>query len=785
MREGVALSVASPDQPPYRPSLLPIAAGIIEFAIGYLAMALPRTFDAPAYSRGLAWLPRYASLFIAGGILTLLSYATKHRWPRVVPVALAVPGVLPLALLSAAIMWHARIWPATTLGLLFGAGVIVDAVRPLARPEGRWSHVPTIAVVAGLVTIGQGFLGFVTPASMRVPHTALLGTHRVVASVLMFAATAALITGWLSPRRRAATQVLAAIPLALYAAGFGLIGRWPGAATYGLLAVFLGLEPWLQGALRRRLYERDREPALVADYEVATEVAAWGFVMIIVFAGAVASSSEARFGLVVLAAVTTIFTLSWFHFRSVREAGLQQTVVGSAVYSFFIAIFVSLTGGIRSPLFFVYLLPIIALAWTRAPKAIAIPVVIPLSALLTEGVYALYAGRITPAVAIGETLPRAGGLVLVSAIAYMLARRNLDDQNRTRAVNLQLQAVLGNMDEGLVTVDATSRITLCNEAARSLLGTRDDVAGRPIHDILALRRLDGTPMAAASDPVRRALAGQKVPWERLLVSRAPGTALAVSATPLADSHGTTGAIVLLRDVRTEIEMERLRDDFFFIASHELRTPLTIMKGNLEIAAETAPEGVVRQTIAEALASVMRLIRMVNDYLDAARLEHGTLSMRVEEGHLADLVRQAVETIRPDADRKGLAVTYRETPGLPAVRLDLDRTLQILLNLLGNSLRYTAQGHIEVWHEVHDGVVETLVRDTGAGIAPEHHARLFTRFGQVERGLTRGSGGSGLGLYISQKLAEQMGGTVVLTHSVPGEGSTFALRLMAAGPPERR
>jgi signal transduction histidine kinase len=232
-------------------------------------------------------------------------------------------------------------------------------------------------------------------------------------------------------------------------------------------------------------------------------------------------------------------------------------------------------------------------------------------------------------------------------------------------------------------------------------------------------------------------------------------------------------------------MERMRDDFFFIASHELRTPLTVMKGNLELALEAAVDPALRKTVEEALASVARLIRMVNDFLDAARLEQGSIAMRVEDTALPDLVRQAVETLRPDAERKGVELVYRASV-IPLVRADAERTLQILLNLLGNSVRYTTEGRVEVWHEVRDGMVETFVRDTGPGIAPEHHSRLFTRFGQVERGLTRASGGSGLGLYISRRLAEGMGGTVVLTQSTPGEGSTFALILpvvpVAASPP---
>jgi signal transduction histidine kinase len=203
-----------------------------------------------------------------------------------------------------------------------------------------------------------------------------------------------------------------------------------------------------------------------------------------------------------------------------------------------------------------------------------------------------------------------------------------------------------------------------------------------------------------------------------------------------------------------------------------------MKGNLEMALEIVSEGPLKKTIAESLSSVGRLIRMVNDFLDAARLEHGSIKLRMEEAFLPDLVRQAVETMRPDAKRKGLEIHYQPVSGLAPVYMDSERTLQILLNLLGNAVRFTSRGRIDVSHAMAGDVVETLVRDTGPGIPQEQHNRLFTRFGQVDRGLTRTGGGSGLGLYISLKLAEQMGGTVVLKHSAPGEGSTFALRLRA-------
>lgn len=741
-------------------------------------MATPDAFGPPVYSRA-GILPRFAMAFVLGGVFTLLGHALRARRQHRIALALAAAGAVPLIVPGALAMTRSGIWPAPLLGILLGAGAVVDAARPVPAGEGRWQTVPSIAVVAAVTALAHSLLALRWPALLRIPASAWLGGQRLPVAGVMLAAAAALGLGWAVPRVRSATQVAAAAALAAIAVGLVPLGRWLGVVTYGLLAVFLASEPALRAMMAQRIAERATEPTAVTGYELATEAAAWGFVSMIALAGSIETQREARQALAALTLVASVFTIYWFHFRSVRRAELIHTVTGSAAYSVLVAILVALTGGARSPYFFIYALPIVALAWTRSPQTVLVPLTIPLVALITESTLMLRSGQAIEFVLV-VTIPRAGGLVLIAGFSYLLARRNLDEQRRARTQHLQLQAVLAHMGEGLMTVDARSIVTLCNGAAQALLGAQDEIVGRSLDDLLPLRRVDGGPLGWSDHPVRRALAGHRVPWERVMATRRDGPLpLAISATPLADGQGGSSAIVLLRDVRAEVEMERMRDDFFFIASHELRTPLTVMKGNLELAQEAAPEGPLRKTIAEALTSVLRLIRIVNDYLDAARLEHGTLTVRLEDGFMTDLVRQAVETIRPDAERKGLRISYREAPDLPAVRMDVERTLQILLNLLGNSVRYTTQGEIQVWHEVHDGMVETLVRDTGAGIPPEHHARLFTRFGQVERGLTRASGGSGLGLYISRKLAEQMGGSVVLKHSAPGQGSTFVLRLAAA------
>jgi PAS domain S-box-containing protein len=764
------------------PSLLPIVVGVLEIAIGCLALAAPDSFTT-AYPESTMRLVRIAMVFVAGGVFVLLSFAARNRWPAPFAVGLAVLGAAPLIGASAVVFSRGGLSLGPVAGLAMGFGVIVDALRR-ADPSGVEGQagprpVPTLTPTVAVIAAVFAAQALAAPGTLRVPVDSWLYAWRHPLTVGALAAVLLTAVGWRLPRLRSASQALAAVPLLIVAASLLPVGRWPGSVVYGLLALALAFEPVLYRALQRRVAERRQEPHAVGDYEIATETAAWGAVLLIALAGSVAPTVENRLALAVLALATSLFTIYWFHVRSVRGAGLARTIAGVSAYSFLVAFLVALTGGMRSPYFFVYTLPIIALAWTRAPDAIVVPLAIPLAAVLTETVLA-WAGRIESAAALAATAaPRVGGLLLVTGFAYLMARRNLGEQRRVRAAHLQLQTVLEHMAEGLVTIDGQGRVMLCNAAAAALIGSTAEVAGRRLGELLALQQPDGSPLAPRAHPLYRALAGQRVPWERVRAITPHGAIpMAVAVSPLADAQGASGSIVLLRDARAEVEMEQIRDDFFFIASHELRTPLTVMKGNLELALDATPDPALRKTIEEALASVARLIRLVNDFLDAARLEQGSIAMRVEDTVLPDLVRQAVETLRPEAERKGVGLVYRPSD-IPPVSADAERTLQILLNLLGNSVRYTMEGQIEVWHQVRDGMVETFVRDTGPGIAIDHHDRLFTRFGQVERGLTRASGGSGLGLYISRRLAEGMGGTVVLTRSAPGEGSTFALALPAA------
>lgn len=746
--------------------------------MGCLLLGLPQAFEVALYPSALHRLSRAGTVFVAGGIFALLSVALRARRRGMIPLIFAAVGTLPLGI-SAALSVRTGVWTGAFITGLLALGVLVDAVRPAISGPRRFT------TLSAVLAAGAGAIGIIALAAPQHLHSTIVRVIEDRTQVLgggMLAASVLLVGGALVPRIRAATTVAAAVPFLALAAAFVGVWGWAGVLTYGLLGSALALEPVLQRAMERRAAERHEQSGWSSAFEFATEAAAWGFALLMVLVASIDVQPERRLGQVILAFCTSVFTIIWYHFVPVGNTGPRYTVIATAVYSLMGALLVHLTDGARSPYFFVYFLPIIALAWTQTPQTIVVPLSIPLAALLIEAGFRMRADPGGLAAVLFSIIPRVAGLLLIAGFTYLLARRNLENSHRIREARRQLEAVLAHMAEGLITTDQDGQITLCNPAAIELIGTPlQDIRGRPLAEVLVLRQGDGATLPSHAHPARRALAGQRVAGERLILERPDGTrALTVSATPLAGLAAGRGAIVTLRDSRAEAEMERMRDDFFFIASHELRTPLTVMRGNLEMALEASPPPALRRSLEETLGSTTRLIRMVNDFLDAARLEHGAVSLRLEDEQLPALVQQALETLGPDAARKGLTLTYRAPARLPAVRMDIERTMQILLNLIGNGIRYTQQGNIEITHAVDGAVVETIVRDTGVGIAPEHHDRLFSRFGQVERGLTRASGGSGLGLYISRKLAEQMGGTVVLKASVPGQGSAFALRLPVGG-----
>ncbi len=225
--------------------------------------------------------------------------------------------------------------------------------------------------------------------------------------------------------------------------------------------------------------------------------------------------------------------------------------------------------------------------------------------------------------------------------------------------------------------------------------------------------------------------------------------------------------------------------FLATLGHEVRTPMTGVLGMSELLLDTPLDARQQSHVQSIRQAGEHLLRLVNDALDLARIEAGRMELASRPFRVHALVREAESLMAPLAARRQLALRVHIDPGMPeAVSGDAKRVCQILLNLLGNAIKFTERGHVALQAEAADGGVRFTVSDTGPGLDPAQQARLFERFAQAEGAATfQRYGGSGLGLAISQELAAAMGGRIRV-ESTPGVGSRFIvdLPLPAADPP---
>ncbi|TCS94373.1 signal transduction histidine kinase [Tepidimonas ignava] len=225
-----------------------------------------------------------------------------------------------------------------------------------------------------------------------------------------------------------------------------------------------------------------------------------------------------------------------------------------------------------------------------------------------------------------------------------------------------------------------------------------------------------------------------------------------------------------------VAASRAKTDFLAVMSHEIRTPLNGVLGMLELLQGTALDDEQRHLVATARHSAQLLLALLNDILDFSKIEAGRLVLESVPFQPAALVRATVDGLRGQAHAKGLALTCHAADDLPPwVRGDPTRLQQVLVNLVGNAIKFTEQGWVAVRAEWRDAHLVVAVQDTGIGIEPARVAALFEPFVQTDASHTRRFGGTGLGLAICHRLIQAMGGTIDVV-SAPGQGSTFTFRV---------
>jgi len=341
----------------------------------------------------------------------------------------------------------------------------------------------------------------------------------------------------------------------------------------------------------------------------------------------------------------------------------------------------------------------------------------------------------------------------------------------------RLATVLRQIPQGVLVVEENGQISFANKAASRMLGQEGDLTGKDVKDALP------EPLRASVLGGGRGAGG----WVDYAVDGAEGsTTVRFTAMPFEKDAQTAGSIVIMQDVSQFKEVERARDAFLYHVTHELRTPLT----NIRAYAETLAGGVLddeaslRECYNVISGETERLGRLVEDILNVSQLEVGTARMSFGEVHVDRLLRDAVQDIQAQADAKGVDLRLKLPPKLPTIRGDKERLSVVVANLLGNAIKYTPSGgHVELVCEVDaparpdgtPGALRIAVSDTGIGIDPVHHEKIFEKFYRVDDERVGAQPGTGLGLAIVKETVRMHGGTVTV-ESTPGRGSTFRVTL---------
>jgi GAF domain-containing protein/anti-sigma regulatory factor (Ser/Thr protein kinase) len=223
---------------------------------------------------------------------------------------------------------------------------------------------------------------------------------------------------------------------------------------------------------------------------------------------------------------------------------------------------------------------------------------------------------------------------------------------------------------------------------------------------------------------------------------------------------------------------RHKSQFLANMSHELRTPLNSVLGFTEMMADglygPMPDK-AKTALAKVQANGKHLLGLINDVLDLSKIEAGQLMLSIDDYSLGHVVTGVVASTESLAKAKGLVMQASVPPALPIGRGDERRLTQVVINLVGNAIKFTDAGSVDIVARSVDGFFEIDVRDTGPGISPDDQKRIFEEFQQVDDSSTRTKGGTGLGLAISRRIVEMHGGTLTV-QSNPGEGSTFRVRV---------
>lgn len=394
--------------------------------------------------------------------------------------------------------------------------------------------------------------------------------------------------------------------------------------------------------------------------------------------------------------------------------------------------------------------------------------------------------------------------VIAESFIYSLALESALMNSDSSQINplyldsYRLAAIVESADDAIISKTLEGIVTSWNKGAERIFGyTAEEVIGKHISILFPPEYVDEEPQILA-----RLRKGEKIEHYETVRRRKDGQLLDISLTvsPIRDSEGKIiGASKIARDIterkahelrlqqalaeaeqakKEAEEANRLKDQFLSTISHELRTPLTSVMGWISMLRSGRLD---EAKIVRALETIDRNVKwqaqLIEDLLDISRIANGKMRLELKPLNLSSVIHDAVDSIMPTAEAKGLRLQVVIDPGTGSVIGDYDRLQQVIWNLLANAVKFTpAGGRIRIELERGESQAEITVSDTGIGINPQFLPFIFERFAQEDSSNTRAYGGLGMGLAIVKYIIELHGGTVRATSEGTDKGSAFTLML---------
>lgn len=348
----------------------------------------------------------------------------------------------------------------------------------------------------------------------------------------------------------------------------------------------------------------------------------------------------------------------------------------------------------------------------------------------------------------------------------------------------QILTIVNNLADAIFSVDMKGVIRLYNAAGLNLLDTNTSIDGKRLDEVFKLEDKDGTatklfekirPVKVVTvDDSLRMRNGDDV--MRLGLTYAP---IRASYSPGDPSGTSQGFILIARDITRLKSLEEERDEFISVVSHELRTPVAVAEGTISNAQlmldrHSGDEAMLRRSLNEAHEQVIYLAKMVNDLSTLSRAERGVAS-EIELIDVKELAHDLFHEYNPEAEKSGLHFNLELSPRLGSVNTSRLYLHELLQNFITNAIKYTPEGNVTLKISVHDKNVRFEVSDSGIGISKSDQAKVFEKFYRSEDYRTRETSGTGLGLYVTRKLAKKMDTTIELKSRL-NHGSTFSFCL---------